>query len=870
MPEGSVAGTRIGRLPLPPQFSPDAGATLPRFEIVAGNSDDVFRIDASSGELFVARPGLLDFELRRRYELTVRVRSGVVGTDSAQRTFAADLLASSGDLNALSALLADSAEFVAVVDVLDVDEPPTLEPQSITLVYESGDRSGAAAWLRASDPESLTALRYSVLAGNSDGQLVVDEMTGRIEIAPDRPVPPGQHVLPLTILVTDPAGNSDATTILVRVVGLRDPEPAPLLTAESGVPETAGEAEQAKGDESAVNDKPGAAAIEAAAHAVTAPVENQVAGSDGKVQDRAANRTALWYFICGVLLGAGATAFVAGRRREPQASRPASSAATPRNPLHRVRPQPILYPPPGETHVIPAVAPTPAAEIQAEPATCPVPAHVSMSALPPAENAPAPSSMVDLRAIRDWREESPAVEPAALEDTCDTASAPGYQPIEYPWPELPTTTPPQATVEAERVEAPRRDDVSWAAAAQSDAPAALGPGLDWSAGDAAAPVPAVPLVNEEPATAPEGDWPAVDLPGSSADEFAIAETLCEMDRAAHVPDHERSEFDATTADSSFPAPEHGAASAPEEAGSITPAEAAVDTPELPADAPNEEPRVLELRRQLTELFGVPADYQPPPAGDPQDLSAEGEVAMDGVESTTPAGDAAPSRGIGADVVDLLDTWRARLNAELQADGGGSPAASASEPLPDDVTADAFVLTPLTPETRLARSAAFELPPRVDKSAVRQEISSLRAVANSHARAVVARLSMETRARHVWLISGTCMVPLFSGGTYLLSTMPPGPMRWLGWLMLTGGAAAFSVCLNSFNRLSKLHEEQESLLPEDGAGGDPLRDTAEIDIPAELAADAPAAEPEGEAAEPALPTLGDAPVPAEELAAGTRA
>ena len=83
-----------------------------------------------------------------------------------------------------------------------------------------------------------------------------DEATGRIEIAPDRPVPLGQHVLPLTILVTDPAGNSDATTVLVRVVGLHDPRPAAPLASEVHAPETTVAVEPETGAGTAVDVDP--------------------------------------------------------------------------------------------------------------------------------------------------------------------------------------------------------------------------------------------------------------------------------------------------------------------------------------------------------------------------------------------------------------------------------------------------------------------------------------------------------------------------------------------------------------------------------------------------------------------------------------
>jgi hypothetical protein len=428
------------------------------------------------------------------------------------------------------------------------------------------------------------------------------------------------------------------------------------------------------------------------------------------------------------------------------------------------------------------------------------------------------------------------------------------------------------TPHEEPAEAPRLDDAWSATGPECNDRAAIGPANDWFAGDAVEQSPGVEPVNEEPVAGSDDVWPVVE-PVTPVVEYAdgaeVAEATSEVEGAPDAPDSERPEFDVTRADSPLPEADVGAVSAREAADAVAPAEASGTTPELPTEAPGEEPRVLELRRQLTELFGVPAEYQPPPPADPEDLAAYSDVTADRAEfAAPPEGDHVAARGVGADVVSLLDTWRARLNAELQTEEGGSPSPSEESSLPDDVTADAFVLTPLTPETRLARSAAFELPSRVDKSAVRQEISSLRAVANTHARAVVARLSTEKRARQVWLISGTCMVPLFSGGTFLLSSMPPGLMRWLGWLMLTGGAAAFSVCLNSFNRLSKLHEEQEALLPEGSAAGDTLKDTAEISIPAELAAEAPtpALPSADEAAQPQQPASDDAPVESEPLAA----
>jgi hypothetical protein len=255
---------------------------------------------------------------------------------------------------------------------------------------------------------------------------------------------------------------------------------------------------------------------------------------------------------------------------------------------------------------------------------------------------------------------------------------------------------------------------------------------------------------------------------------------------------------------------------PHDAAAVQEAAEALDEAQNPLGV---EPRVSELRRQLTELFGIPADrashHEDEPASEP-----EAPIAYHVVKEV--ASDSARVDG-------LFESLRASLDGKPAVSDASADAAGILTTAPD-----AVVVTPLTPEIEFARSAQAEPAARVNKSAVRQEISSLRAVANTYARAIVARQTSEKRARIVWLISAGCMVPLFSGGTYLLTSMPPGVLRWLGWLLLTGGAAAFSVCLNSFNRLSRLHEDSQ--FSDDSRGQQPHmpNDTAEFDIPGELA------------------------------------
>ncbi len=865
--EQSAAGAVVGRLPVPAPETADSHV----FEIIAGNPDETFAVDGRTGELRVARPELLDFESRSRFELTIRLK--VVSTaDAAQRQFAADLLTSNVDPAAVVDLFTVSAERLVTIDVLDINEPPVIPAQSLTLVGDAADSSAASGLMHAHDPDQGEALTFEVIAGDPEGLLILESAAGRLAIAPGSNLAPGQQVVPLTVRVTDRAGHSDAATVSVRLVGIPAPQVAiapPMV--ETSDPAVTSPAEDASPGE--LIEVPSAAPEVAAAPAISA------APQDASAKPRQFTRPALWFFLAGVLLGAGLMTIVFRYVGRTTSAMVGSAAAAPANPFGQPRPRPIMVSTREQLRAM-------------QPASASVADSVArMTTAVPAVIVPVEETVVDAPADQHMAGDECKADGETRSARLGMSPDTGPDAVNIPhWREAlrfraPQLPPPEEPAANEFSAAAGLNDLSIGdipsdvVPRESDLPiepAMSGPASAWTE----------PAVADEPPQlmpADEGEWytpPEYLVDDLPEREFAqeTAEPSIELHEVAALPEAEEPVHDVYQATGMPEAGEvwedaheldaapSGAATMDELPASILPnavtggdgipeaaeppdgvvevtaereAAATVDDPHDAAavreaaealdDAQNPlgvEPRVAELRRQLTELFGVPADQRSHREDEPAQ-EPETPIAYHVVKEV--ASDSARVDG-------LFESLRASLDsrpASAEADDAGGHLTSAR---------DAGVVTPVTPAIELSRSTQAEPAARVNKSAVRQEISSLRAVANNYARAIVARQTTEKRARIVWLVSAGCMVPLFSGGTYLLTTMPPGAMRWLGWLLLTGGAGAFSVCLNSFNRLSKLHEETQRFDEPYPESQTSAKDTAEFEVPPELVSQGIASEP----------------------------
>jgi hypothetical protein len=110
------------------------------------------------------------------------------------------------------------------------------------------------------------------------------------------------------------------------------------------------------------------------------------------------------------------------------------------------------------------------------------------------------------------------------------------------------------------------------------------------------------------------------------------------------------------------------------------------------------------------------------------------------------------------------------------------------------------------------------PVRVNKSAVREEITLLRDVANRHSRNVLARRALNQRARFTWVLWGTALVVLCFSGLWGVRH-DAGGIRTLGWALLGGAAIALACCVYGFRNLSRRPGEMTDSDELDGTADD---------------------------------------------------
>jgi lysyl endopeptidase len=188
-PVGTVVGTVTATDPEGGPFS---------FAITGGSGAAAFAIDASSGELSVADPALLDFETSPSLSLVVRA------TDSTE-------LSGSGTIT---------------VNLNDVNEAPSIANQGFA-VDENSAAGTLVGTIAASDPDAGDTLSFSVTGGSGAGVFAVDANTGEISVldaeALDFETTPS---FTLEVEVEDADGLSDSATI---TISLNDVNEAPSI-----------------------------------------------------------------------------------------------------------------------------------------------------------------------------------------------------------------------------------------------------------------------------------------------------------------------------------------------------------------------------------------------------------------------------------------------------------------------------------------------------------------------------------------------------------------------------------------------------------------------------------------------------------------
>jgi hypothetical protein len=148
--ENSPDGTQVGTVS---SFDPDGDALT--YSITAGNTNDAFAIDASTGGLTVTNASELDFETTPTFTLTVQVADA--------------------ELNASASIT------INLNDLLDTNQTPTIADQSFSIAENSANGTTVGT-VSASDVNG-DVLAYSITAGNTNNAFVIDESTGVLAVA---------------------------------------------------------------------------------------------------------------------------------------------------------------------------------------------------------------------------------------------------------------------------------------------------------------------------------------------------------------------------------------------------------------------------------------------------------------------------------------------------------------------------------------------------------------------------------------------------------------------------------------------------------------------------------------------------------------
>ncbi|MBL8851895.1 MAG: hypothetical protein JNG89_19640 [Planctomycetaceae bacterium] len=224
----------------------------------------------------------------------------------------------------------------------------------------------------------------------------------------------------------------------------------------------------------------------------------------------------------------------------------------------------------------------------------------------------------------------------------------------------------------------------------------------------------------------------------------------------------------------------------------------------------EDNKLQELRRQLSDLFGVSPDRPARTLDVPADEFEQPELGRNEPEVTAPepepvARTPEPETPAASDPSDPVNTWLAYLKQRSEGQSS-APKAAAAPIIP--VMAAPVAPKPVAPPPLPVPAAAVASPQaaavRVNKTAVREEITLLRNVANLHSRNILARRASHQRARFAWVLWGTALVVLCFGGLAALR-QGPGLMRTVSMVLFAGAAVALGGCVHAFRSLNNRGE-----------------------------------------------------------------
>jgi hypothetical protein len=179
----------------------DAGQTL-TYSIAAGNQDEAFKINSSTGVISVKTTAGLDFEYNPDFSLVIRV------VDNGNPAWAGSA--------------------VVAISVTNFNEAPVVFPSEF-LIDEMSNNQAYIGHISAYDPDAGQTLTYSITGGNTGNAFAIDPATGILSVNNSAALDyETASQLNLTIQVADNA-NPALSNTAAAIVYLRDVNDAPTL-----------------------------------------------------------------------------------------------------------------------------------------------------------------------------------------------------------------------------------------------------------------------------------------------------------------------------------------------------------------------------------------------------------------------------------------------------------------------------------------------------------------------------------------------------------------------------------------------------------------------------------------------------------------
>jgi len=166
------------------------------YSIVSGNRNNAFKIDPNNGMIKVNNSNAVNYEDNTFINLIVLVQDNGLG-----------------NLGAYS---------VVTVELLDINEPPIMENQELSVI-ENSTPGTQIGYLKATDPDRGQAINYEIVSGNDNKTFNLNNTTGLVSVADPSKLSYGRNSLfALTVIAKDNGIDSLSTLSVITIKLLQD------------------------------------------------------------------------------------------------------------------------------------------------------------------------------------------------------------------------------------------------------------------------------------------------------------------------------------------------------------------------------------------------------------------------------------------------------------------------------------------------------------------------------------------------------------------------------------------------------------------------------------------------------------------------